>query len=244
MKKYLTILLLLPAMLLTLSGCFMFDMPSNPVWDYDFTEMRLVQLEPPRAGQPIVTIYTELGEITAMLFPEYAPNTVANFIARIEDGFYTDKPVIALVESEFMFTGAYDEEGQQGMTDDGRLIPNEHSVNLWPFKGAMLAFSGRQGFGDSRFLIISGAPLSDADAEALRNTEHRNGTKLFPEELIKAFEENESLPGEMGRFTVFGQMTDGFDVLDEILSLPTDPETGIPLERFLIQKIELSYYSQ
>jgi peptidyl-prolyl cis-trans isomerase B (cyclophilin B) len=217
-------------------------MPRNPVWDYDYSDMRLVQLEPPREGQPLITIHTEFGEITAMLFPDYAPNTVANFIARVEDGFYENKPVVALINGEIIFTGAYDEDGHQGMTGDGKLIPNEYSVNLWPFKGSMLAFSGRQGFGDSRFWLIGGVPLSEENAEAMRNTFHRDQTRLFPEELIEALDKHENLPGAMGMYTIFGQMTDGFDVLDEILLQPIRDDSSKPLEEILIIKIELSEY--
>ncbi|MDR2558946.1 MAG: peptidylprolyl isomerase [Oscillospiraceae bacterium] len=225
-------------------GCLPFDAPRNPVWDYDYSRMQLVQLESPHEGQPIVTIYTAYGEIKAMLFPEYAPNTVANFIARINEGFYENKPVVALINGEIIFTGAYDEEGHQGVTDDGKLIENEHSVNLWPFKGAMLAFSGRQGFGDSRFWLIGGVPLSVENAEAMRNTVRRDETRLFPDELIEAFENNESLPGAMGIYTIFGQVFEGFDVLDEILSLPTAEDSSKPLEEILIERIVLSEYSE
>ncbi|MCL2639086.1 MAG: peptidylprolyl isomerase [Oscillospiraceae bacterium] len=242
MKKCLILALLFAVAAFTFSGCLFSNMPRNPVWDYDYSQMNLIQLEPPHENQPIVTIYTEFGEMTAMLFPEYAPNTVDNFIARIEDGFYDNKPILALIENEFLFTGANDEEGQQGMTNDGKLIPNEYSVNLWPFKGSLLAFSGRQGFGDSRFLIIGGVPMTDETAEQMRETVRRDETRLFPEELIEAFYKTDSLPGAMGAYTIFGQLIDGFEVLDELLSMPTEETTSRPLEEILIEKIELSYY--
>lgn len=227
-----------------LGGCFFYDMPRNPVWDYNYSEMDLVQLQPPHEGQPMITVHTAYGEITAMLFPEHAPNTVANFIERIEDGFYENKPVVALIKGEILFTGAYDEEGHQGMTNDGKLIENEYSVDLWPFKGSMLAFSGRQGFGDSRFWLIGGVPLSDENADAMRNTVRSDETKLFPEELITALDEHESLPGAMGMYTIFGHMTGGFDVLDKLLSLPTEEESSRPLDEILIEKIVLWEYSE
>jgi peptidyl-prolyl cis-trans isomerase B (cyclophilin B) len=245
MKKLLILFFTLNAILLTATGCFFPDMPRirNPVWDYDYSRMNLVQLEPPREGQQIVTIYTTYGEITAMLFPEYAPNTVANFIARIENGFYDGKPVLTIVENEFLFSGAYDEEGLQGMTNDGMLIENEYSVNLWPFKGSLLSFAGRQGYGDSRFLMLGGVSLDEVSAGEMRNTVRSDGTALYPEELIQAFLDNKSLPGAIGLHTIFGQVIDGFDILDELLIAPTDEETKKPLEKILIEKIELSIYT-
>jgi len=242
MKKFLIIFLTLIFILLTVSGCF-FDMPRNPIWDYDYSEMKLVQLEPPYEGQPMVTVYTTHGEFTAMLFPEYAPNTVANFIARIEDGFYENKPILSIIEDQYFLTGALNEDISQGMTNDGKLIPNEYSVNLWPFKGAMLAIAGRQGFGDSRFITIGGFPFDEESAAAMNNAEKRDGTKLFPEELMEAFEENESIPGIIGAYTIFGQITDGFDVLDKLLSLEAYFETKRPLDEVFIEKIELSEYT-
>jgi len=242
MKKIFILFLALLTVLLTASGCF-FDMPSNPIWDYDYSEMKLVQLEPPYAGQPIVTVYTTHGEFTAMLFPEYAPNTVANFIARIEDGFYENKPILSIIQNQYFLSGALDEDISRGMTNDGKLIPNEYSVNLWPFKGAMLSIAGRQGFGDSRFIVIGGFPFDEESAEAMNNAVKRDDTKLFPAELIEAFEQNESIPGIIGAYTIFGQITDGFDVLDKLLALQSDFETKRPLDEVFIEKIELSEYT-
>ncbi|MCL2018332.1 MAG: peptidylprolyl isomerase [Oscillospiraceae bacterium] len=242
MKKLSVVSLILAAVMFIASGCTLFDIPYNPIWDYDYSEMALVQLEPPYEGQPLIKVYTSFGEFDAMLFPIYAPNTVANFIARIEDGFYLNKPVLSLINDEYFLTGALNEEITQGMTNDGKLIPNEYSVNLWPFKGSMLAISGRQGYGDSRFIVIGGFPLDEESAEAMSNTVGRDGTKLFPDELMEAFNDNESIPGIIGMYTIFGQITDGFDVLDELLSAETDDTTKRPIEEILIEKIELSYY--
>ncbi|MDR2533130.1 MAG: peptidylprolyl isomerase [Oscillospiraceae bacterium] len=243
MKKTLTAAVII-AILLMVSGCSFFDMPRNPIWDYDYSEMRLIQLEPPKEGQPIVTVYTAFGEFTAMLFPEYAPNTVENFIARVNDGFYDNKPILTLIQHEFFLTGALNDEGTQGVTSDGNLIENEYSVNLWPFKGSLLAFSGRQGFGDSRFLILGSVPFSDELAEEMSDVAMSDGTVLFPPELISAFSENGNITGAIGLYTIFGQIIDGLDVLDELLSAETDEETKRPVEEILIEKIILSEYSE
>lgn len=54
---------------------------------------------------PIVTIETEDGDvITAELYPESAPNTVANFISLIQDGFY-DGLIFHRVIPGFMIQG-------------------------------------------------------------------------------------------------------------------------------------------
>jgi peptidyl-prolyl cis-trans isomerase B (cyclophilin B) len=242
MKRKILPVLIIITTLLSVSGCAgMFGMNANPIWEYDFSEMRLVQLESPQEGQPIAIIHTTYGEFTAVLYPEYAPKTVENFIARIEDGFYVDRPIFGLVEEMFFLTGAHDINGQQGISQDGRLIPNENSVNLWPFKGSLMAFSNRQGYGDSRFLVSGSAEFTDEELEEIRGITKRDGSRLIPEELLTAFIENESMAGFMGGYTIFGQIIDGMETLDKILSLKSDDDNR-PLEAIFIEKIELSEY--
>jgi peptidyl-prolyl cis-trans isomerase B (cyclophilin B) len=230
--------------MLSASGCFFFDMPQSPIWDYDFSEMKLLQLEPPHENQPLVRISTSYGDMIIMLFPEEAPNTVENFLARVADGFYDNKPILTLINNEYFLTGALNAEGTQGVTQNGQLIPNEYSVNLWPFKGSLLAFSGRQGYGDSRFFVVGSVPFEGEFADEARKAEKSGGSRLFPDELIQAFEENECIAPLMGGYTIFGQVISGLDVLDKLLSIEINIETKRPLKEFFIEKIVLIDYSE
>ncbi|MCL2108233.1 MAG: peptidylprolyl isomerase [Oscillospiraceae bacterium] len=240
MKRIKLGILLLVFVTVMFSGCGLFSIPYNPVLDYDFTDMQLVQLQEPVENQPVITVYTTLGTFTAMLFPEHAPRTVENFIERINDGFYENKPILAVQQDEYLLTGAYDELGRQGVTSDGKLIPNELSPDLWPFKGAMLAFSATHGYGDSRFLIVGSVPFTpEAEAE-LREAVDMDGNPLLPDELIEAFLEHENIAAFMGLYTTFGQIIDGFDVLDELLTIPTQDDSTRPLEEHFIERIVIS----
>ena len=58
---------------------------TNALGTYDFTQMDLVQLNKPSEGQDVAVIETNLGTITAVLYAEFAPKTVANFKKRAED---------------------------------------------------------------------------------------------------------------------------------------------------------------
>ena len=69
---------------------------TNALGTYDFTQMDLVQLNKPSEGQDVAVIETNLGTITAVLYAEFAPKTVANFKKRAEEGFYDGKPFFAL----------------------------------------------------------------------------------------------------------------------------------------------------
>ena len=71
------------------SGCSMLgNQTTNALGTYDFTQMDLVQLNKPSEGQDVAVIETNLGTITAVLYAEFAPKTVANFKKRAEEGFF------------------------------------------------------------------------------------------------------------------------------------------------------------
>lgn len=76
---------------------------------------------------PIVTMEMEDGgEVTVELYPSIAPNTVNNFIALVEDGFY-DGLIFHRVIPGFMVQGG-DPEGT-GMGGPGYEIKGEFSNN-------------------------------------------------------------------------------------------------------------------
>ena len=226
------------------SGCSMLGgQTTNALGSYDFTEMNLVQLDKPADGQDVAVIETNVGTITAVLYAEFAPNTVANFKKRAEEGFYDGKPFFALQKGIYAITGASNNEGTEGITDDGKYIENECSVNLWPFKGALLGYSTQQGYSDSRFFFTGALEITEENKKELRGyTNQETSAQVIPEELITAFEKRGSVPGFAGAYTVFGQVINGFDVLDKILWTDSDKSNMKPLEELKIVKVTLDTY--
>jgi peptidyl-prolyl cis-trans isomerase B (cyclophilin B) len=53
---------------------------------------------------PVVTIQTNVGDVTVELYEDAAPNTVANFISLVEKGFYSNK-IFHRVIKDFMIQG-------------------------------------------------------------------------------------------------------------------------------------------
>ena len=77
--------------------------------------------------KPIVTIEMENGgKIVAELYPEIAPNTVANFVNLVEAGFY-DGLIFHRVIPGFMIQGG-DPQGT-GMGGPGYTIKGEFAHN-------------------------------------------------------------------------------------------------------------------
>ena len=237
--------LLTAALVITASGCALFggdqELTPNAVHTYDYSTMRLVQLEEPAEGQPTAEIETTLGTITAVLYPEYAPNTVQNFINRANEGYYDGKDVYCILEKSIFMAGAFDDSRNSGATEDGQPIANEYSVNLWPFKGAVCSFNGRAGYGDSRFMVMNSRELSEESIEELRAFRNNNDQAL-PDELIDAFVEKGVVIDFAGAYTVFAQTIDGMDVIEKICDSQVSGDLSLPDPPIYITKVTIGEY--
>lgn len=117
-------------------------------------------------NNPIVTIEMENGGVMKVeLYPETAPNTVANFISLVEKGFYNGT-IFHRVIPGFMIQGG-DPEGS-GMGGPGYRIKGEFTANrfqndLKHTKGVVsMARSGHPDSAGSQFFImVDDAPHLD-----------------------------------------------------------------------------------
>lgn len=244
MKKLLVIPLAAAALLL--GGCSLFsgNTYTSRALYYDYSEMEFIQFDEPEEGQPIAVIKTSKGDMTAVLYPEYAPNTVDNFINRANDGYYDNTKVFNIYEGYYASTGSSSEDGSTGASNDGNLIENEYTPKLWPFKGALCSLSTTLGYGDSRYLICNTIEFDDEAYKALREVLDSNKEQLFPEELIEAWAEHGAIPQYSGLFTVFGQIIDGMDVLEDIIAVGSDSETLVPNEDITVYTVEITEYKR
>ena len=117
-------------------------------------------------NNPVVTIEMENGGVMKVeLYPETAPNTVANFISLVEKGFYNGTIFHRVIPS-FMIQGG-DPEGT-GMGGPGYRIKGEFTANrfqndLKHTKGVIsMARSGHPDSAGSQFFImVDDAPHLD-----------------------------------------------------------------------------------
>ena len=117
-------------------------------------------------NNPVVTIEMENGGVMKVeLYPETAPNTVANFISLVEKGFYNGT-IFHRVIPGFMIQGG-DPEGA-GMGGPGYRIKGEFTANrfqndLKHTKGVIsMARSGHPDSAGSQFFIrVDDAPQLD-----------------------------------------------------------------------------------
>jgi cyclophilin family peptidyl-prolyl cis-trans isomerase len=86
-------------------------------------ELATLEAEAKADDLPRVLLETTRGPVTIELFENEAPNTVANFIQLVEDGYYDGADFYQVVD-DFLALGG-DPVGD-GTGTSGRLIPDEH----------------------------------------------------------------------------------------------------------------------
>ena len=232
MKKIIAAILA-AASILTFTGCRQtVEEPPNGMTEYDFKAMSLdyIQLKPPTAGDKIAIIDTDRGEIRVVLYEQYAPNTVRNFIEKAEAGAYDNMLIKAVEKDAYFLTGGWeDAKGNYiGRNSDDELVDNEYSVDLWPFSGALMSFSENKGVNsDARWFMINN------DAESLTKdaiNEMKAGAKNREDEternnmlsMFDTFYEVGGVFGLAGYYTVFGQTYLGMDVVKELTQISAD----------------------
>ena len=94
--------------------------------------LRLVQTEEIPDGAPIAIVDTSLGEFRAVLYPEYAPQTVAQFIELAEDGFYDNTYVFEAKNDVYFAAGSADNDGHTpaDLPAEREHVPQELHQNL------------------------------------------------------------------------------------------------------------------
>lgn len=104
---------------------------------------------------PLVTIETPKGNIQILLYPEEAPETVANFIKLIDKGFYNGLTFHRVV-ANFVVQGG-DPKGD-GTGGPGWTIKNEANKKLKHNRGAVaMANAGRDTAGSQFYIVLNKA---------------------------------------------------------------------------------------
>ena len=146
---------------------------------------------------PIITMEIEnYGTIKIELYPEYAPNTVANFVSLIKDGFYDGLTFHRLVPGFVLQGGDPNEDGTggPGYTIDGEFKANGYTNNLSHTTGVIsMARSQSYDSAGSQFFIV----LDDSAKYSLDGLYAGFGKVIKGMEILKKIETNEKISNEI-----------------------------------------------
>ena len=164
------------------------------------------------------------------MFPEEAPKTVENFLTKAEEGYYEGVIFHRVIEDFMIQGGDPTGTGAGGDSIYGESFEDEFTMNLFNFNGALSMANAGPNTNGSQFFIVQASPQAGMAEQLIKGG--------WPEEVAKAYEEKGGTPHLDQKHTVFGQVIEGMDVVNEIAKVETG-ENSKPVEDILIQSIEV-----
>jgi len=187
-------------------------------------------------------ITTNFGDFTIDLYEKNAPNTVSNFINLTNSGYYEKTTFYKLVPG-LLIQGGSSTTKNEDPNDDiyggpGYTIEDEinwDSVDYSPDLKASLTKAGYKSI-----TKIASRELIHYSVAMASNGPNTAGGQFF---IVIALNSDEGLNKLQGRHTVFGGVTGGYQIFDQIaLSNVTNPESKLPrpISEIIINKITIN----
>jgi len=162
----------------------------------------------------MVRLHTNFGIIALDLDAERAPETVKNFLAYVESGFYSNTVFHRVIDG-FMVQGGGFEPGMSQKSTRG-TIKNEAS----------------NGLKNERYTI----------AMARTSEPHSASSQFFINVKDNGFLDHTAPNAQGWGYCVFGKVVEGRDVVDEIKQVKTgkrDAHADVPVEDVIIERAEV-----
>jgi cyclophilin family peptidyl-prolyl cis-trans isomerase len=177
---------------------------------------------------PMVEMVTNMGTLKIKLY-DNTPQHRDNFIKLVEQGFYDSVLFHRIIPSFMIQGGDPDSKGAPagkmlGMGGPGYTVPAEFVESNLHVKGALAAarmgdqMNPTKASSGSQFYIVQGQSLSDG---MLDQIEGMKKFKYTPEQRA-LYKEKGGTPFLDRDYTVFGELVEGFDVLDKISAVARD----------------------
>ncbi len=230
MKKAVSLILILLAGMALLVGCG----KKNTAPD---------QLTDPRKGETVAEIVIrDYGSIYVKFFEDAAPKAVENFVTHAKDGYYNGL-IFHRVINDFMIQGGDPTgTGTAGESIWGKPFEDEFNEDLQPLRGALCMANSGPNTNGSQFFIVQSQEKYPADVmpqvEAYFNIE-------FNDKAKENYANVGGTPWLYQMHTVFGQVYDGYDILDKIAGVEVedpDSENYKPKKDVVIEEIKVSEY--
>jgi cyclophilin family peptidyl-prolyl cis-trans isomerase len=186
------------------------------------------------SGEAMLLIETTMGNITVKLY-DSAPEHKKNFLKLAKEG-YLDSTLFHRVIPGFMIQGG-DPDSKRAMPGQplgaggpGYTLPAE--IGAKHFRGALSAarqpdqVNPEKRSSGSQFYIVQNGPVPQ---EQLNQIIQMKGASFYTPQEIDYYLKVGGYPPLDGDYTVFGQVTEGLDVVDKIANANRDPRDR-PLE--------------
>ncbi|MBQ2815666.1 MAG: peptidylprolyl isomerase [Clostridia bacterium] len=192
------------------------------------------QLSAPVKNDTVAVIKTNLGDIKVKFFPEHAPKAVENFITHAKNGYYNGI-IFHRVIKDFMIQGGDPTgTGMGGESIWGRSFEDEFTPELHNLCGALSMANAGPCTNGSQFFIVHASTAPESMIEQMSEL-----SESYPADCVTAYKQVGGTPWLDYHHTVFGQVYDGMDIVNNIASVAVDGRDK-PLDDVKIIEIEVS----
>lgn len=201
------------------------------------------QFDKPETGETVAEIrIKDFGSIYVKFFDDQAPKAVENFVTHAKDGYYDGLTFHRVIEDFMIQGGDPNGDGTGGESIWGESFEDEFSSELHPYRGALCMANIGPNTNGSQFFIVQSDDTYNQ--EQLKQLEMFRGME-FDDKAIKNYGEIGGTPWLFESHTVFGQVYEGYDVLDEVAGIDKiEEDHSIPIEPVVIETIRVFRYNQ
>ena len=161
-------------------------------------------------------MHTNMGDMTLKLFPEIAPKTVKNFVELSKQGYYNGITFHRVINDFMIQGGDPTGTGMGGESIYGGPFEDEFSMEAFNLYGALSMANAGPGTNGSQFFIVQMKELPNQMLNQLQD----GG---WPKEIAEAYREKGGTPWLDQKHTVFGQLIEGENTLEEIANVKVGP---------------------
>lgn len=170
----------------------------------DVSDVTITQLDPPATGEKICIMDTSRGQINIRLFPEQAPLAVQNWIELCQQGYYDNTGFPRIIKDFVIQGGALDGSGHESESSFGGYFKDEVHKGLYNFNGALCLGNTGPNTNGNQFYIVQRAFVLSEQLTRIS----------LPLNVEEKYREVGGLPELDGRYTVFGQVYEGMDIVE------------------------------
>lgn len=193
------------------------------------------QLDKPQKGETTAKIITNYGEMKFRIFSSKVPKSAENFIKHSREGYYNGL-IFHRVINDFMIQGGDPTgTGMGGESIWNRPFEDEFDEELRNYRGALSMANAGPNTNGSQFFIVQAKKIPAVMLEQMESLNDEG----FPYRVTENYGKAGGTPWLDFKHTVFGQMYEGYDVLDKI-ALCQVKDDDRPVEDIVIEKIEIS----
>lgn len=198
-----------------------------------------MQLSGPKEGDTVAVFVTDAGTFKAVLFPEQAPLAVDNFVTLANQGYY-DGLIFHRVVADFVIqTGDPTGTGSGGSSASGSYFKNEYSPLMHHYTGALGMANSGENTNSSQFYVVNGPTVSD---NLINQMQIKGAEGGYDDTVIEAYKSVGGVPTLDYKYTVFGQVYEGLDVVAKINGVKTD-DSDRPLDDVKLLSVVIETYA-